>query len=262
MAWLHVHYNSEVLRMPVPMEVLLPQHVAGGSRRVEDPGPYQTLYLLHGMSDDHTAWMRRTSVERYVEKLPLAVVMPAGHLGWYTDMVYGKDYFKFITEELPTICERMFPLSSSREDRFIAGLSMGGYGAMKAGLLSSNTFCAAASFSGAMDTMDVFNRIDEKLSSDVFGSREVLKGSKNDLFAAAEKLAQSDKLRSELYMWCGTDDFLYDANIRFKEHALKLGLPLTYEEGPGDHQWKYWDKCIERILQWLPLKSSNGEERR
>lgn len=259
MAWLHVHYNSEVLRMPVPMEVLLPQHVAGGSRKVEDPGPYQTLYLLHGMGGDHTVWMRRTSIERYTGGLPLAVIMPAGHLGWYTDMVYGREYFTFITEELPTLCERMFPLSNAREDRFIAGLSMGGYGAMKAGLAAPDTFCAAASFSGAMDVMQVFDRIDEKLAANVFGSREAVKGSVNDLFSGAERLARSDKQRPDLYMWCGTEDFLYDANVRFKEHVLKLGLPLTYEEGPGDHQWKYWDQCIQRVLQWLPLRNSNKE---
>jgi putative tributyrin esterase len=254
MAWLHIHYNSEVLKMPVPMEVLLPQHISGGSRRVKDPGPYQTLYLLHGMSDDHTAWMRRTNIERYVERLPLAVVMPAGHLGWYTDMACGRDYFRFITEELPAVCERTFPLSSEREDKFIAGLSMGGYGAMKAGLLASDRFKAAASFSGAMDIERVFDNLNKNLSEDIFGSRELLKESTDNLFNAAKQLTQSDKPRSDLYMWCGTEDFLYEGNVRFKEYVSKLGLPLTYEEGPGDHQWKYWDMCIERILNWLPLR--------
>jgi putative tributyrin esterase len=257
MAWLHVHYNSEILGMPVPMEVLLPQHIAGGARKVTDAGPYKTLYLLHGMSDDHTAWIRRTSLERYVEGLPLAVVMPAGHLGWYTDMAYGKRYFEFITEELPKVCERMFPLSPRREDRFIAGLSMGGYGAMKAGLLASDTFSAAASFSGAMDVGDVIDRIDNRLAVDVFGNLDTVRGSCNDLLAAAEKLTSSKKQPPKLYMWCGTEDFLYDANVRFKEHVMNLKLPLTYEEGPGDHQWKYWDVCIERILKWLPLNNSD-----
>lgn len=259
MAWLHVRYNSEILGMPVPMEILLPQYIGGGSRKIKDPGPYQTLYLLHGMSDDHTAWIRRTSIERYVEGLPLAVIMPAGHLGWYTDMVFGRDYFRFITEELPAICERMFPLSIKREDRFIAGLSMGGYGAMKAGLSASEVFSAAASFSGAMDALEVFDRIDKSLANDVFGSKDTLKGSVNDLFAMADKIAYSGKTCPKLYMWCGTEDFLYDANVRFKEHLQNLGLPLTYEEGPGDHQWKCWDKCIKNTLKWLPIRKSNEE---
>lgn len=259
MAWLHVHYYSEALQMPVPMEVLLPQHVAGGGRKVKDPGPYPALYLLHGRSDDHTAWMRRTSVERYVEGLPLAVIMPAGHLGWYTDMACGRDYFSFISEELPAICERMFPLSDAREDRFIAGLSMGGYGAMKAGLRVPERFGAAASFSGAMDADKLFERLDPRELNDIFGSRDKLKGGPDDLFALAEALVQSDKPRPELYMWCGTEDFLYDDNVRFREHARKLGLALTYEEAPGDHSWKYWDRCIERILDWLPLRQAAAE---
>jgi putative tributyrin esterase len=259
MAWLHVHYHSEILRMPVPLEVLLPQHVSGGSRKVNDSGSYPTLYLLHGMRDDHTAWMRRTSVERYVEGLPLAVVMPAGHLGWYTDMAYGRDYFRFITEELPALCERMFPLSGRREERFIAGASMGGYGALKAGLLAPDTFCAAASFSGAMDMMSLFDRLSPGLAADIFGNKDALKGSVNDLFAAAEHLAKSDKQRSDLYMWCGTEDSLYDENVRFKEHVLKLGLPLTFEEGPGSHKWKHWDLCIERLIGRLMLRKNNKD---
>lgn len=259
MAWLHVHFNSEVLGMPVPMEVLLPQHKSGGSRKIKYSGPYQTLYLLHGMGEDHTAWMRRTSIERYVEELPLAVVMPAAHLGWYTDMAYGKDYFKFITEELPVLCERMFNLSGAREDRFIAGSSMGGYGAMKAGLVAADTFCAAAAFSGVMDVIEAYDQIDKGLAEDIFGSKNDIKGSVNDLFSNAEKLASSDNKRTHLYMWCGTEDPLYDANVKFRDHVLKLGLPLTYEESTGDHQWKYWDRCIERILEWLPLKKSNEE---
>jgi len=257
MAWLHIHYNSEILRMPVAMEVLLPQHVAGGSRIINDPGPYQTLYLLHGMTEDQTIWMRRTSIERYVEGLPLAVVMPAGHLGWYTDMKYGRDYFSFITDELPKICERMFPLSSSREDRFIAGLSMGGYGAMKAGLAAPDTYCAAASFSGAMDVLEIYDGLDEAEKAafdDIFGSKDEFRGSVNDLFASAERLAKTSDKSPELYMWCGTEDFLYNGNLRFKDHIKKLGLPLTFEEGPGDHQWKYWDECIKRTLDWLPLR--------
>lgn len=255
MAWLHVNYHSEVLGMPVPMEVLLPQHIAGGWRTVEHPGPYQTLYLLHGMSDNQSSWMRRTSVERYVEQRPLAVIMPAGHLGWYTDMVYGPNYFTFLTEELPAICERMFPLSTKREDRFIAGLSMGGYGAMKAGLIKPDVYRAAASFSGAMDISQLHERIDGSLLERIFGHVNEIKGSENDLFTQAKRLADSNSEKPDLYMWCGTEDFLYEHNIRFKEHALQLGLPLTYEEGPGDHTWKHWDRCIEHILtNWLPLQ--------
>jgi putative tributyrin esterase len=248
MAWLHIHYNSEILKMPVAMEVLLPQYNAGSTGKVQCPGPYKTLYLLHDMGNDHTCWMRRTSIERYVEGLPIAVVMPAGHLGYYTDMEYGRDYFKFITEELPTICERMFPLSASREDRFIVGDSIGGYGAMKAALLAPEKFSLAAAFSGAMDVYQVFDYIDKKLAEDVFGDKDKLKNSNNDLFKAAEEFSRSEYI-SKFYMWCGRDDFSYKANVRFKEHALSLGLPLIYEEGLGTFKWKQWDRCIEDFIK-------------
>lgn len=253
MAWLHVHYNSEILTMPVAMEVLLPQHIAGGSRRVDTPGPYPTLYLLHGMGDDHTAWMRRTSIERYVEKLPLAIVMPAGHLGWYTDMAYGKRYFTFITEELPRICERMFPLSPARRDRFIAGISMGGYGAIKAGLLAPETFGKAASLAGAVDVRSALNLLEPKMAQDIFGDKNRITNSPHHLFTVAEELAATKNSCPELYMWCGTEDFLYPDNLRFKTHLTQLHLPLTYEEGPGDHQWEYWDHQLPRLIEWLML---------
>ncbi|WP_166245098.1 alpha/beta hydrolase [Paenibacillus turpanensis] len=259
MAWLHVQYHSESLRMPVSMEVLLPQHRFGGSRKVDAPGPYPTLYLLHGMGDDHTAWMRRTSVERHAEGLPLAIVMPAGHLGWYTDMVYGRDYFRFISQELPAVCERMFPLSSAREDRFIAGNSMGGYGALKAGLHAAETFRVAAGFSSAIEARPWLHKVNPSLTDDVFGSEEAYTGSVNDLFASAEKLARSGNPSAELLMFCGTEDFFYEDNVCFKQHLQSLGLPLHYTEGPGDHSWKYWDDCIEQLIQNLPLKSRSSE---
>jgi len=253
MAWLHVHYHSEILMMPTAMEVLLPEYASGGNRGVDTPGPYPTLYLLHGMGDDHTAWMRRTAIERYVSGLPLAVVMPAGHLGWYTDMACGKPYFTFITEELPRICQRMFPLSPARRDRFIAGISMGGYGAIKAGLLAHETFGKAASLSGTVAVEHVLGRIGSRQAQDIFGDLEKIPGSPHDLFAAAEQLVSTKASCPELYLWCGTEDLLYPDNHRFKVHLEHLGLPVAYEEGPGGHRWECWDRQLQRLIEWIML---------
>lgn len=129
---------------------------------------FPTLYLLHGMSDDHTAWQRFTAIERHVSHLNLAVVMPTTHLGWYTDMEYGNRYWTYPTQELPGICRSFFHgMSDKREDTFIAGLSMGGYGAFKAALGAPETFCAGASLSGALD-------IAESVHAGVIGGRPVL----------------------------------------------------------------------------------------
>ena len=134
MALLHVDFFSDALGMCTAMDVILPEKTRGqiGMEGRGAEGKCPTLYLLHGMSDDHTIWQRRTSIERYVADKALAVVMPTTHLGWYTDMYIGYKYWTFISQELPAICRRFFPMMSDRrEDTFAAGLSMGGYGAFK-----------------------------------------------------------------------------------------------------------------------------------
>src|SRR5512139_1235538 len=123
-----VKFHSYVLDLRNTMYVLLPQRTMEERKSRRAP-KYRTLYLLHGHSDDHTAWQRWTSIERYAEGLNLAVVMPAVHLSFYNDMVHGGKYWQFISEEVPTLARDMFSLTSRREDNFVAGLSMGGYGA-------------------------------------------------------------------------------------------------------------------------------------
>src|SRR4030095_9153077 len=136
-----VNFFPETLGLRSTMYVLLPQRTLTEMKSKRTP-KYRTLYLLHGHSDDHTAWMRVTSIERYVEGLNLAVVMPAVHLSFYTDMVHGGKYWQFISEEVPAIVRDMFPLSAERKDNFVAGLSMGGYGAFKLALTHPDRFAA------------------------------------------------------------------------------------------------------------------------
>ena len=247
MAHLVVDYYADALGVQTRMHVLLPQRLAAGKAK--------TLYLLHGMSDDEGTWMRRTSIERYAEEKGLAVVMPDGGLGWYTDMYRGLAWFKFISGELPALCRRFFPiLSDKREDTYIGGNSMGGYGALKCALRAPRTFSRVISLSGALDAADtaINNTVPatRRYWEDVFGPAEDVSGSENDLFAAATALTDP-ALRPRIYMWCGTEDFLYAQNIRMRDHLRALGYDLTYEESPGDHQWRYWDKKIADALDWL-----------
>ena len=251
MALMHINFFSNVLGMSMNMDVILPQETIG-QIGVEGKGysSLKTLYLLHGMSDDHTVWQRRTSIERYVTGLPLVVVMPTTHLGWYTDMKHGLNYWTFISKELPDICRQFFPqLSAKREDTFAAGLSMGGYGALKCGLLAPETFSVCASLSGAVDMAALDERRDANPAfHNAFGPFESIKSSDNDLLAVAERLTDKVK-RPRVYMWCGTEDFLIEPNRTMRGHLVKLGYDITYEESPGDHQWKYWDEkiqCVDR----------------
>src|SRR5690349_7712720 len=124
-----VHFFSEVLTLQSTMYVLLPQRTLDEIKNKRKP-TYRTLYLLHGHSDDHTAWQRWTSIERYVEGLNLVLVMPAVNLSFYTDMAHGSKYWQFISDEVPAVARELYSLSFKREDNFVAGLSMGGYGAL------------------------------------------------------------------------------------------------------------------------------------
>lgn len=137
MALLQVDFFSEVLGMCTQMSVILPQRTRRqiGMTGAVREGKYPAVFLLHGMTDDHTTWCRRTSIERYVSELGIAVVMPEVHLGWYTDTKYGMRYQTYISRELPGICREFFPnISERKEDILAAGVSMGGYGAWKAAL--------------------------------------------------------------------------------------------------------------------------------
>lgn len=258
MALLNVSFFSDVLGMCMQMEVILPQKTSGqiGMEGKTIEGKIPTLYLLHGMSDDHTIWQRRTSIERYVSEMGIAVVMPTTHLGWYTDMAYGHRYWTFISKELPEICQSFFNnLSTKREDNFVAGLSMGGYGALKMGLAASETFGAVAALSAATDVTDICSNLkteeEKNFWRTIFGDFNQVENSENDLFALASKLKASEKPLPKIYMWCGTEDFLYKQNTKMKEHLTNLGFDLTYEESPGDHQWKYWDEKIQTVLNWI-----------
>jgi putative tributyrin esterase len=254
-----VHFFSDVLASRCTMNVLLPQRKPSDPQVRCDP-PFRVLYLLHGHSDDHTAWQRWTSIERYVEGLNLAVVMPSVQNSFYTDMAHGGKFFTFVTEEVPQVVHGLFPLSKERADTFVAGLSMGGYGAFKLALSRPDLYAAAASLSGAVDVCEVVkghgdpnDKIWLEAMRNVFGDLEKVSGSQHDLFALAEKVSKS-KVKPRLFQYCGTDDFLYADNLRFREFVRPLGFDYTYQEGPGDHTWGYWDVTIRKVLDWLGLK--------
>lgn len=259
MALINCDFFSETLGISTSITVILPQNtkaqigMAGSKKKKR----YPVLYLLHGLSDDNTIWQRRTSIERYVAEMGLVVVMPNGGRSFYTDMKYGYKYWTYITEELPEIVASFFHVSSLPEDTFIAGLSMGGYGAFKAVLSHPEKYSAGASLSGSLDmSSSVLTRTDETLKtefSNIFGDTSLIKGSTNDLFTLANNLESCTK-KPKLYQCCGTEDFLYEDNIRFKNFIQDKNFDYTFEESLGTHEWGYWDMQIQKVLKWLPLK--------
>ena len=229
------------------MSVILP---AGTAPAAGHP----TLWLLHGMSDDHTAWTRQTAVERYVADTGWAVVMPQVDRSYYADMAHGNDYWTFVSEELPVIARSMFRLSERRADNAAAGLSMGGYGAFKLALNFPDRYRAAASLSGALDPVGLIKDDPDRRRDwhAMFGTPPRIAETASDLFAKANVVAEGPHADLRLYQCCGTEDFLLENQRGFRDHAQACGLELTYEEHAGfGHTWDYWGRQIQRVLGWL-----------
>ncbi len=260
MALIHTHFFSAALGMQRTMEVVLPQKWDGVGQQSGAGGEkFPVLYLLHGGSDDHTIWQRRTSIERYALEKGIAVIMPSTDLGFYADMKYGYDFFRFFSEELPLIVRDFFPgISTERKDTFVAGLSMGGFGAFKLGILCPERFAAAASLSGMLDLNWAYpdkdsNEARSPQFGNIYGTRDEMLGSVNDIPFQMQKLIESGKEMPKFFISCGTEDFLYDINTAFRDRFAD-SIDLTYHEEPGTHEWGYWDRNIQRVLDWLPIE--------
>lgn len=254
MALLSCDFFSDALQMSTSMTVVLPQATEsqiGMTGTAARPGGCPVLYLLHGMSDDHTTWPRRTSVERYVASLGIAVVMPAVHRSFYADEAHGHRYWTFLSQELPVVVSSFFRVSERREDTFVAGLSMGGYGALKWALREPGRFAAAASMSGALDVEEVARDPERReLSERIFDG---VPGPEDDLFTLLRELP-ADRLPS-MHISCGSEDPLCDSSRRFAEAARAAGARVETDFRPGEHEWGFWDEEIQKVLAWLPLDS-------
>jgi putative tributyrin esterase len=242
MAFATINYFSQSLKKASSFNIVFP----------DDPGitrPWAVFYLLHGLSDDHTIWMRRTSIERYVAGLPLVVVMPDGGRGWYTNAASpgGLAYEDDLIKDVVGLVDRTFPVKAERSGRAIGGLSMGGYGAVKLGLKHHETFASVNSHSGAL----AFARRDPANARELSPEFAAIvgdhpKGSDNDPFALVERIdhGRLPALRID----CGTDDFLLEDNRAFHKHLESMKIPHEYVEPPGDHEWGYWDRHVQEAV--------------
>ena len=260
MAFFQMNYHSDVLGMGVSVNVILPESAKTMIGMRADGGQqYKTLYLLHGLSDDHTIWMRRTSIERYAAEYGIAVVMPCVARSWYTDTADGAPYLTFVARELPDACQGFFRgMSDKREDRLIAGLSMGGYGALKAALTYPERFGGCASLSGTLDIADASRRRPLNEWRGIFGfdlqSPADLKETEHDLFYLASRCSALDQHVPNVYFWCGESDHNFSHNERFHAHLDSLSVAHCYEHSEGDHSWKWWDLHIQNALCYLLAK--------
>ena len=250
MSWTTVRWKSDLLGKRTTAEVLLPA--------VGRP-PFPTFYLLHGLSDDASMWMRHSRIEYYARNLPLVIVMPDGYRGFYTRNEHGPDFARHIGEELPALMERHFQVKTGRRSQAIGGLSMGGYGALRIGLAYPDRYASINSHSGAMG----WEREERKTSlaqvarqrgwppefaeelKRVFGSSP--RGTEHDLMVLARRARKSRRL-PKLLIDCGTEDYLLDDNRAFHAALEKDRIPHEYREFPGGHTWDYWDEHVREAL--------------
>jgi S-formylglutathione hydrolase FrmB len=204
------------------------------------------LWLLHGMTGDHTGWIRNTCIERYSKKYGIAVVCPSAENSYYCDMVYGKKFYSFVTRELVDYMRRIFRFSEKREDNYIAGLSMGGYGALRIALLNPEQYCATAPLSGVLDIVSSLSHCSwSGIARNIWGENfaETVKGSDNDIFHIAETFPE-DKEKPYVFVACGYNDFLLGQNKDAVAKLYECGFHIDYMEGEGEHNWDFWDPWI------------------
>jgi S-formylglutathione hydrolase FrmB len=257
MALIRIDHVSAAVRQTLPLNLVLPDP----ARWVRPLSELPVLFLLHGLSEDAGAWLRNTQIEAYAERLGLVVVAPSGGRSFYSDLPTGQAWFRYLTEELPAWLRNTFRLTFDRDRTFIAGSSMGGYGAMKAALLCPEAFAAAASFSGAL-SMDIvrYNPDDGRRAefSLLFGDLDKLPGSD---FDPKVWLREADPSRlPRILVTCGLQDELYPFSQQFVGWAREAGVDVSYHEEPGFHDWFFWNRQLARFLAFaLPGRASEVE---
>ena len=270
MAVFQVDFMAETLGRTVPAIVILPTdklYFPGMPRRAEGK-PFKTLYLLHGIIGDCTDWLYGTRIKRWAEERDLCVVMPSGDNAMYLDQPWnGNLYSEYIGRELVDFMRKTFPLSKAREDTYIGGLSMGGYGALYNGLRFHETFGAIVALSAALlvdETLPVqvpdpkFPSERNEVKRSLFGQDlEAAVRSDKNLRVMIENLKAAGKALPDLYLACGEDDFLFEKNQSFAAFLREKQVKFTYEIGPGSHEWDFWDTYIKKALDWLPLETGS-----
>ena len=255
MAIIQMNYVSNALFRTVPVQVILPVDKLTPDGQLPPRKKFKTLYLLHGLIGNCTDWITGTRIQRWAEERDLAVVMPSGDNSFYVDRPASQNcYGQFIGEELVEITRRMFPLSEKREDTFIGGLSMGGFGAVRNGLKYADTFGAVIGLSAALHIFEGAQGAVERkeFAEAIFGDLAAAEKSDKNPRVLVNALAGKSDL-PKMYLACGTEDDLLPASRLYRQLLTEAGFDVTYFEGPGRHDWDFWDDQIKRVIDWLPL---------
>ena len=270
MALIQMETYSAALHTTTKIRVILPtplvrEYGKDGCPFYDEPRRFPVLYLLHGTYGNSGDYIRYSRIESYAEKYYLAVVMPDADNMCYRNLPHGGPrYFDYYTDELPKLMKWTFPISGEPEDTFICGLSMGANGALKAALTYPERYGYAAMMStvagGWQKAVDA-----DCVWAPAFLPGEDLTGTDEDLFALTARASEAAKAGTgklpSLYFCIGQQDSFYPDNLDLKRHMEELGIPFTWHQQPGAHDFDFWDDELKRILEWLPIEKRDPVKR-
>lgn len=267
MAIIEVNFISKCLMRTVTFNAIIPVDKFGPQAENAEQKPLKTLYLLHGIFGNYTDWVNGTRIQAWAEANDLAVIMPSGENRFYLDdEKSGELYGEFIGKELVEFTRKL--VSAFRQTRGYVhrGSSMGGYGAIRNGLKYAENFGCVIGLSAAL-VHDTWKDADNSAPiftfrrsyyEAIFGEYDKVKGSDKDPKALLLKLKEEGRPVPKMYLCCGTEDGLVTANRDFRDFLNENGVDLTYVEGPGKHDWVFWDTYIKKVLDWLPLNRTGA----
>lgn len=247
MALLTCSFTSYALRRGTRIEMVLPSVTPcdfdPGKTPCQKPAAkYPVLYLLHGYANDSHGWLDYTNVRRYAEEQRIAVVMCDCGNSFYVDHPgAGEFYYEYLAKELPEFVCGNFAVSDRPEDTYIAGYSMGGYGAILHAFRSPEQYRAAGFLSPAVGA-------DPARDKELTDLSEL-----PDAYSMIRELKSSGKKIPALFLGIGQDDFLYENVTRFHRELNESGIAHRYDDIPGyGHEYPFWDQELEAFIRWLP----------
>jgi putative tributyrin esterase len=261
MALIDVNFYSNTLMRNVTYKAIIPVDGPNHPESITNEKKLlKTIYLLHGLMGNYTDWVTGTRVAQWANEHHIAVIMPSGDNSFYVDHESVNNYYgEFIGRELVEETRKLFPFSLKREDTFIVGLSMGGYGAIRNGLKYNDTFAAIAALSSALIIDQAINSKEDaewvfrkrSFYEAIFGDLSKLKGSDKDPEALIQKIKQIKSQMPRIYLACGTEDLLIENNRKFHDALTRENVKHTYLESKGAHDWMFWDEYIKKVIIWL-----------
>ncbi|KRN28409.1 acetylesterase [Lactobacillus selangorensis] len=241
-----IDFYSNVLQKNMHLNLLLPHLKTIPQKKPHFP----TLWLLHGLGGDETSWLRNTEIETLADQAGLAVVMPDADRSFYINRP-GAPYWDYLTTEIFQTARALFPLAHDRKNNFVAGDSMGGYGALKWAFNQPNRFAAVAALSPVLDLKALKTAPNVALPDfkTLFAGRDLKKGP-----LAIPWLAKNKVLDLDVYLATADHDYLRKQALKLKPVLEKrLGERFTWRDDQGSHNWTLWKKQLPDVIHWLPL---------